>query len=95
MQIARMRALELQRPLIRVTNNGITGVYDPINQLEQTVPQFTETSLKTQITLISGLSPFSQYGHTPIWITVLLLSFLVFAKKLRTLLLIKFEKNFL
>ena len=95
MQIARMRALELQRPLIRVTNNGITGVYDPINQLEQTVPQFTETSLKTQITLISGLSPFSQYGHTPIWITVLLLSFLVFAKRLKTLLLIKFEKNFL
>ena len=95
MQIARMRAMELQRPLVRVTNNGITGVYDPITQTEQTIPQFEANTLKTKVQLITGLSPFSQYGHTPIWILVSLIALAVLANNTKRALLSKFEKNFL
>lgn len=95
MQIARMRALELQRPLIRVTNNGITGVYDPISQTEQTIPQFEANVLKTKVQLINGFSPFSKYGHSPIRILVLLLALAVLANNIKRALLSKFEKNFL
>lgn len=95
MQIARMRALELQRPLIRVTNNGITGVYDPISKTEQTIPQFEANVLKAKVQLINGFSPFSKYGHSPIWILVSLLTLTVLANNTKRALLSRFEKNFL
>ncbi|WP_257325558.1 apolipoprotein N-acyltransferase [Pseudoalteromonas rhizosphaerae] len=73
MQIARMRALELQRPLIRVTNNGISGVYDPISQIQVSMPQFEADTLKVNIKLIQGDSIYSQYGNLPVWIVVVLM----------------------
>lgn len=73
MQIARMRALELQRPLIRVTNNGISGVYDPISQIQVRMPQFKADTLKVNIKLIQGDSIYSQYGNLPVWIVVVLM----------------------
>jgi len=72
MQIARMRALELQRPLIRVTNNGISGVYDPISQKQVNMPQFEADTLKVNVKLIEGNSIYSQYGNWPVWIFVML-----------------------
>ncbi|MCF2902211.1 apolipoprotein N-acyltransferase [Pseudoalteromonas sp. OFAV1] len=74
MQIARMRALELQRPLIRVTNNGISAVYDPITKSQLSMPQFKADVLEANITLIKGDSLYSQYGNWPVWIVVILLS---------------------
>ncbi|WP_171040462.1 MULTISPECIES: apolipoprotein N-acyltransferase [unclassified Pseudoalteromonas] len=74
MQIARMRALELQRPLIRVTNNGISAVYDPIAKSQLSMPQFKADVLEANITLIKGDSLYSQYGNWPVWIVVILLS---------------------
>ncbi|MFY8327330.1 apolipoprotein N-acyltransferase [Pseudoalteromonas sp. ZZD1] len=75
MQIARMRALELQRPLIRVTNNGISGVYDPISQTQISMPQFKAETLKVNVKLIEGDSIYSQYGNLPVWIVVVLMGF--------------------
>ncbi|MFC3031760.1 apolipoprotein N-acyltransferase [Pseudoalteromonas fenneropenaei] len=74
MQIARMRALELQRPLIRVTNNGISGVYDPLTQTQLTIPQFSADTLLAEVKLINGYSFYSQHGTTPIWLAMVLLS---------------------
>ena len=83
MQIARMRALELQRPLVRVTNNGISGVYDPISQTRQTMPQFEATTLKANIKLIQGDSVYSQYGNKFVWGFVLLLGVAGFGIRFR------------
>jgi len=76
MQMARMRALELQRPLIRVTNNGISGVYDPISQAQISMPQFKADILKANVKLIQGNSIYSQYGNWPVWIVVMLMGIL-------------------
>ena len=67
MQIARMRALELQRPLVRVTNNGVSAVYDPISHTQQTMPQFEAATMKADIKLIQGDSVYSQYGNAFVW----------------------------
>ena len=73
MQIARMRALELQRPLVRVTNNGVSAVYDPLSNTQQTMPQFEAAVLKADVKLIQGNSVYSQYGNVFVWGIVTLL----------------------
>jgi apolipoprotein N-acyltransferase len=75
MQIARMRALELGLPLVRVTNNGISGVYDPISQQAQYLPQFETAIDRFRVPLITGQTWYSQHGNTPIYL-LLLLSFI-------------------
>ncbi|KDC50190.1 apolipoprotein N-acyltransferase [Pseudoalteromonas sp. S3431] len=83
MQIARMRALELQRPLVRVTNNGVSAVYDPISHTQQTMPQFEAATMKADIKLIQGDSVYSQYGNMFVWGFVVLLGALGVGVKLK------------
>ncbi|MEH6395186.1 apolipoprotein N-acyltransferase [Pseudoalteromonas sp.] len=89
MQIARMRALELQRPLIRITNNGISGVYDPISQTQISMPQFEADTLKVNVKLIQGDSVYSQYGNLPVWIVVVLMGVVGMIARLK----VKDERN--
>ncbi len=95
MQIARMRALELQRPLVRVTNNGITGVYDPISGQQTALPQFVADSLVTEVKLIRGNSLFSQYGNMPIWLFSIIILVFFGMSHLTYRTKSKFERNFL
>ena len=67
LEIARMRALEFGRPLLRSTNNGITAAVDHQGKIIKTVPQFEEAVLKAEINLVSGATPYSQYGNILHW----------------------------
>lgn len=60
MEIARMRALEFGRPLLRSTNNGITAVVDHHGDFIARIPQFEEGVLKTEVALVIGETPYSQ-----------------------------------
>lgn len=62
LEIARMRALEFGRPMIRSTNNGITAVIDHKGKITADIPQFTKTILSTQVSLVTGTTFYSQYG---------------------------------
>ena len=64
MQIAQMRALEFGLPVIRVTNNGITGVIDHHGQIQSRLPQFTEGVLIDTVTTPTGSTLYRQYGET-------------------------------
>ena len=65
-QIARMRALENAKPLLRVTNDGITAIISPRGKVLEQLPRFNAGILKTQVAPYRGYSPFSQYGSLPI-----------------------------
>lgn len=71
MQIARMRALELGLPLVRVTNNGISGVYDPIEQQGHYLPQFEAAVERFQVPLLTGNTFFSQFGNRSLYLFLL------------------------
>ena len=74
LQIARVRALENAKPVIRATNNGVTAVIDKNGAIVDTLPQFTSGVLSSKVSLAEGRTPYSYMGDWP----VLFLIFFVF-----------------
>jgi apolipoprotein N-acyltransferase len=71
--IARMRALEFGRPLIRSTNTGITATIDHLGKITAIIPQFEEAVLTTTMQLVEGHTPYSRWGWLTIWLLPLLM----------------------
>ncbi len=72
MEIARMRALEFGRPLLRATNNGITAVVDHKGNFIARIPQFEEQVLRAEVPLVIGETPYSQWPRLILLLMVLL-----------------------
>ncbi|MEH6472078.1 MAG: apolipoprotein N-acyltransferase [Halopseudomonas sp.] len=66
LQMARMRALETGRYLIRSTNNGISALIDAQGHILKRGPQFTTTVLQGEVQPMQGLTPFGRYGSLPV-----------------------------
>ncbi len=63
LEIARMRALETGRFLLRSTNTGISAVIDPHGRLLATSPMFETDVLDRRVTPMQGVTPFSRFGN--------------------------------
>lgn len=74
MQIARMRALENQRWIIRGTNNGISGFIDPTGKVVEQAPRYAQATLSSAVYARQGLTPYQQAGNWPAIILALLFS---------------------
>ena len=87
MEIARMRALEFGRPLLRSTNNGITAVVDHHGNFIARIPQFEEAVLTTEVALVTGETPYSQ------WPRLILLLMIIIPLTFMTLLQAKEQRE--
>ena len=72
MQIAQMRALEFGRPLLRATNTGVSAVTDEYGNITAQLEQFEDAVLKTQVELVTGTTPYLNWGNKPLWLLVTL-----------------------
>ncbi|RBW42437.1 apolipoprotein N-acyltransferase [Psychromonas sp. B3M02] len=72
LQIARMRAIELGRPLLRSTNNGITAIYDGMGKEVGRLPADVDAVLRKEIQPAYGFTPYQRVGQTPLFIFCLL-----------------------
>lgn len=68
-QIARMRAIESGRFLVRAANDGISAVIGPRGEVVAEAPEYTEAVLRAAITPRTGLPPYARVGN---WAIILL-----------------------
>jgi apolipoprotein N-acyltransferase len=80
LQIARMRALETGRYLLRATNTGISAVIGPGGEIRGRSPQFETHVLTGVVRAYSGATPYVRTGNI---VVVLLCALLVFASLVR------------
>lgn len=71
LEIARMRALEAGRYVVRATNNGVSAFIGPKGELLDTAPQFEYAVMTMDIIPHTGATPFVRGGNWPV-ITLLL-----------------------
>ncbi|RLP53823.1 MAG: apolipoprotein N-acyltransferase [Ketobacter sp.] len=64
-QMARMRALETGKYIVRGTNNGITAIIDHHGNVRSRLPQFEQGILKGEIYSTVGVTPFVRIGQWP------------------------------
>ncbi|MFP5466565.1 MAG: apolipoprotein N-acyltransferase [Gammaproteobacteria bacterium] len=71
LQISRLRALELGRPMVRATNTGATAVINHRGEISAALPRMVRDRLEADVEGRDGLTPYarwaSRWGLMPLW----------------------------
>ena len=75
LQIARLRALEFERPFVLATNTGVTAIVDHRGHVVSRIPRNTRGVLVGEVEGRSGITPFARwiarFGLWPYWLFAL------------------------
>lgn len=69
--IARMRAMENGKELLRVANTGITARITADGELAESLTQFSRSVLVVSAQWRQGQTPYAQFGDWPVWLLCL------------------------
>lgn len=80
LNMARMRAIENRRWILRDTNNGVTAVIDPYGRVRQSIPRHTVGALVAQYGFNSETTFYTRHGDVFAWLCAILsVGFVAFA----------------
>jgi apolipoprotein N-acyltransferase len=68
LNMARMRAVENRRWLLRDTNNGITAVIDPYGIVRESIPRHQEDALPAQFAFRDDVTFYTAHGDVFVWL---------------------------
>jgi len=66
LQMARFRALEAGRYLVRATSNGVTAIIGPDGKVAAQAAQFVPETLRGSVRPFKGLTPYARTGNWPV-----------------------------
>jgi apolipoprotein N-acyltransferase len=72
LNMARMRAIENRRWLLRDTNNGVTAVIDPYGRVRQSIPRHAVDALPAQFGFRDDVTFYTAHGDFFAWLCVFL-----------------------
>jgi apolipoprotein N-acyltransferase len=72
LNIARMRAIENRRWILRDTNNGVTAVIDPYGRVRQSIPRHAVDALPAEYGFRSDVTFYTAHGDIFGWLCVVL-----------------------
>ncbi len=72
LQIARVRAMETGRPMLRSTNTGMTALVLPNGSVPAALPAFTRGVLEVEVSAFKGLTPYARWGDVPALVLALI-----------------------
>lgn len=75
LQMGQMRALELGRPLLFVSNTGITAIVKPDGKIQSEAPPDQVYVLTDTVKTVSGKTPWQRYGMDPLCILIVIFLF--------------------
>jgi apolipoprotein N-acyltransferase len=70
--LAKFRAVEHRRYLVRSTNSGVSGFVDPVGRTLRHGGTFREEAFAEQIAWMRATTPFQLVGQTPWWLVAAL-----------------------
>jgi apolipoprotein N-acyltransferase len=65
-EMARMRARETERYLLRATNTGISAIIDAGGRIVARSPQFEVATVSHEVQPRSGATPYVRWGNWPV-----------------------------
>ncbi len=83
LEMARMRALETGRYLLRATNTGISAVINAKGKITEQVPQFKIITLRAIVQPYEGITPYVRFGNAFLlsFLLLLVIGYYLFMKK--------------
>ncbi|HJL18713.1 MAG TPA: apolipoprotein N-acyltransferase [Sandaracinaceae bacterium LLY-WYZ-13_1] len=76
--LAKMRAVEHHRYLVRATNTGISAIVDPVGRVVEEGPLFDRASLRGEVAMLSAWTPYRTLGDWPGWLALGAMLYMVF-----------------
>lgn len=66
-QIARMRAIEFERPMMRITNTGVSSAISYKGEILQSIAHSTEGYFDIDVIPRTGVTPYARVKNYPVW----------------------------
>ena len=76
LQMAKMRALELGRAVLFVSNDGITAIIGPDGRIEASIPPHEAAVLTSTVQPMFGLTPWMRNGIDSVWFVLICILFI-------------------
>ena len=83
LQIARLRALETGRPIVRATNTGMTAAIAPDGAVMAALPPFVESALTVSVSGYQGSTPYVRLGDATVVLLALMACFPALSQRRR------------